>query len=63
MQTTTVTSKWIGEVKKRLSIRGMTYEKLAKMTGYSESTIRKYMCGRYSNDNPRERIERVLGME
>ena len=41
----------------------MTYEKLAKMTGYSESTIRKYMCGLYANDKPRERIERVLGME
>lgn len=59
---TTITPEWKGEVRKRMTILGMTYEKLAEDTGYSDSTIRKYMCGLYTSDKPRERIERVLGM-
>lgn len=59
---TTITPEWKGEVRKRMTILGMTYEKLAEETGYSDSAIRKYMCGLYTSDKPRERIERVLGM-
>ena len=60
---TTVTPEWECEVRKRMKILGVkNYTVLAEMAGYSESTVRKYMCGCYTNDNPRMGIEQALGM-
>nr|DAO40347.1 MAG TPA: Regulatory protein [Caudoviricetes sp.] len=60
---TSYSRAWKAEVKKRMILRGWTYRDLARETGFSKSVIDRYMTGSYSNDKPRERIERALGME
>ena len=59
---TTASNEWCGEVKKQMKMRRMTCRDLAASTGWSESTVKKYINGLYTNDNPRADIERALGM-
>ena len=43
-------------------LRGWNYSQLAKAAGLGVGQVQKYMTGKYHNDNPREPIERALGM-
>lgn len=56
------TDEWMGEVRKQMKRRHMTCRDLAAASGWSESTVRKYINGLYHNDNPRGDIEQALGM-
>ena len=40
----------------------LNYSQLAKAAGLGVGQVQKYMTGKYHNDNPREPIERALGM-
>ena len=53
---------WKGEVERRKAQLRWGNRELALHAGLSLSQVNNYMAGNYPNDNPREPIERALGM-
>ena len=62
MKSTSWSPEWKAEAVKKKTLRGWNYSQLAKAAGLGVGQVQKYMTGKYHNDNPREPIERALGM-
>ena len=77
MKSTSWSPEWKAEAVKQKTLRGWNYSQLAKAAGLGVGQVQKYMTGKYHglspfrfrfrpgkyhNDNPREPIERALGM-
>lgn len=52
-----------GKVAEQKKIRHLTYMDIAKMTGYTEPTIRAFMCGARENEKIATAIANALGIE
>ena len=61
MKSTSWSPEWKAEAVKQKTLRGWNYSQLAKRQAWRRQ-VQKYMTGKYHNDNPREPIERALGM-
>ena len=53
---------WKGRAEQKKVELQLTNRALALRSGLSLSQVNQYMGGTYPNDNPREPIERALGM-
>lgn len=53
---------WKGRAEQKKIELQLTNRALALRAGLSLSQVNQYMSGIYPNDNPREPIERALGM-
>nr|MBP7955838.1 hypothetical protein [Faecalibacterium sp.] len=62
LKSTSWSPEWKAEAVKQKTLRGWNYSQLAKAAGLGVGQVQKYMTGKYHNDNPREPIERALGM-
>ena len=62
MKSTSWSPEWKAEAVKQKTLRGWNYSQLAKAAGLGVGQVQKYMTGKNHNDNPREPIERALGM-
>ncbi len=62
MAATTWTPEWKAEVVKQKTLRNWNYAQLARAAGLGVGQVQKYVAGKYTCDNPKEPIERALGM-
>ena len=56
-------SLFIAEVKKQQSLRNLTYTDLARLTGFSKSTIDAFMCGVRSGDRIKKALAEALEIQ
>lgn len=50
----------IGKIAEQLKLKKLTYYDLAKLTGYSHSSITAFMCGDRESDNLAKSIANAL---
>ena len=56
-------SLFIAEVKKQQSVRNLTYTDLARLTGFSKSTIDAFMCGVRNGDRVKKALAEALEIQ